>query len=154
MKALAITWNPHPDVITVLGGSKRWLSQFIFLIEAFGFDKLYLIGKPGILHGYSIQHIEVESISEVMQEESEAKLITLVGTITEEMNVKTLKSYDHPAGDTVYYIGGDYSDVDIAACQSLNADFLTIDNAVDHHNLWSHTVAAIVVRDEYNKRTE
>lgn len=151
MKALAIHWDPHEDYVFLNGGAKRWLSAFIFTMEMFGFDTLYVVGKPGITHGYNIQHTEVDTLDEIFHANPNANIVVMTGAVPEGYSFSELSDYNHPTGDVIYVIGGDYSEINFAICDDHSPDYVKISGVVENPNLWSHTVAAIVMNDYYNK---
>lgn len=151
MIGLIIYWDVHPDYVSVSGGAKRWLSSYIFTMEAFGADKLFIIGKPGISHGYNIQHTEHDTLDGIFQANSNAKIVALVGSVPQGITKVSLKDYIHPEEDVLYVIGGDYSDIEFDVCKANNADFVNISNGTNSPNLWSNVVAGIALRDRYIK---
>lgn len=150
MKALVIYWDPHNDYVFVNGGAKRWLSAYIFTMEMFGFDTLYVVGKPGITHGYNIQHKEVDTLNEVLHENPDAKVVVMTGAVPEGHDLYDLLNYNHPEGDVIYVIGGDYSEINFEMLDEHSPDYVKITGVIENPNLWSHTVAAILLNDYHN----
>lgn len=132
-------WNDHPWIVADVGGPKRWLSFYIFTLEAFGGTALTVIGGPEISHGYSIQHTRVASIENALGLYPSAKQVVLVGS-----GGVPLHSYTHPE-EAVYIVGDDYGTMDPTAFP--DADLVTIENPGAVSQLWSHNCIAIALYD-------
>ena len=152
MKGLVIFWDPHVDYLQLIGGAKRWLSTYIFTMETFDFDTLFVVGKPGIQHGYSIKHTEHESLEEILDYNKEVTFIALTGEAPDGIVLTKLNNYIYPSEDVIYIIGGDYMGLDFSVLSYYNVDYIKISGVIDNPNLWSHTVAAIVMNDYFNKQ--
>ena len=149
MKALVIYWDPHQDYQYLVGGAKRWLSSYIFSMEAFGFDTLYVVGTPGINHGYNIQHKEYASLEEILDLHPEANIVSMVGSVPEGVVPVDLVNFVHPPENVLYIIGGDYSDIQFEILSKYESSYVHIDGIIDQNNFWSNVVAGIVTRDRY-----
>lgn len=147
MKGLVIHWDPHEDYTYLVGGAKRWLSSFIFTMEMFGFDTLFVVGKPNIQHGYNIQHTEFDSLSDIFESYPDPHKVILTGEAPEGIDLYDLLNYTHSERDVLYIIGGDYTGLDWNMCEQYNPDYIKISGIVDNPNLWSFSVASILMYD-------
>ena len=145
-----IYWSTHPLMVPDNSAAKRWLSMYIYSMEAFGLEDLHVIGNPGIAHGYKISHQEHESLHDVIALYDDIKVVASVGTAPQGQQVTNLTDYRHPE-KALYVIGGDYADVEADVCREYDADFVTIDNDVGMRNFWSPVVAGILLRDRWVK---
>ena len=151
MIGLAIYWDVHDGFVSVTGGAKRWLSTFLFSLEAFGYTELFVIGNPNIVHGYNIQHQEYPDIEDVFNEYPNADIVACVGSVPENITAIPLNEFNHPEGDTIYVIGGDYGDIEFDKLPEERTSYIHIESATDMKNFWSMVVAGIVLRDRYVK---
>jgi len=138
MIGVAFHWGLHPDFENMKGGLKRWCSFFIFPMQAFGADSLFVIGGPNIAHGYNINMEQFDTLEGLVKKYPINKYVAMVGSGGED-----LANYRHTEKDVVYVIGNDYGDMDIDALP--NPDKVTVPGGVKH--LWSHNCAAIVLYD-------
>ena len=119
-------------------------------MEMFGFDTLFVIGKPNISHGYSIQHKEYVSLDQLLSDYPNAHIVALTGEVPEGHLLTDLTNYIHPTEDVIYVIGGDYSGLDFAVCDKYNPDYVKISGTEENPNLWSFSVASILMYHQCN----
>ena len=132
---IAVFW-PGDDFIKSNFGAKRWLSFYIYVMQAFEADTLCLIGAPDISMGYDIVLKQYVTVEEMLAEFPNHKIVSFVGTAN-----KTLQEYEHPK-DALYLFGNDYGDV-----PNVSEDKLRIDNSKNIKTLWSHNCVSIVLYD-------
>ena len=138
------TYWPNADWISAHpGGPKRWLSHFIFPMQAFGADTLILVNGPEIGHGYDINFVQYEDMIEVFNKYEKEYLVVLDGKAE-----KTLQEFEHPQNDIIYFVGNDYGGLNYIYNR---LEYIRIDNINNHKNLWSHNCIAIALYDRYLK---
>lgn len=140
MLGTIIHWNEHPMVTSHAGGPKRWLSFFVFTMQAFGAERLTLVGGPAIEHGFDIGYDQVETLEEALALYPGGEQVALRGGPG-----KHLDKFVHPRGAVVYIVGPDYAELDRANLHK--ATFVSIKNPGRVAHLWSHNALAITLYD-------
>lgn len=120
--------------------AKRWLSFYIFSMQAFGADTLILINGPEIKQGYDIEFEQYATIEEALEKHPDCKVVTITGEAEQ-----TLQGYEHPE-NCLYMVGNDYAEV-----PEIDGDHIRIDNSKDSKVLWSHNCVSITLYDRYVK---
>ena len=136
MVSVVVHYNDSP----LLQGNhllKRWLSFYVFTMQAFGVKELIVIGGPEIAHGYAMNVKNYKTIDDMLQDYSKHKLVLL----TKEG--RPLDTYKHPKGNVLYIVGDDYGiEGDIP-----KAEKVTIENPGNITHLWGHNCIAIALYD-------
>jgi len=146
-------WSAHNDLVATPQAEKRWLSLSLFPLMAMGYDKLFLVGQPGVSHGYAIGYEECASLADALDAWPSADLVVLVGDHPVGIEPEMLSTFEHPPGDTLYVVGADYwdQDWDALAARSDRVTYVTIEQELENHILWSHSCLAIALWDRYQK---
>ena len=138
---LIVCWNTHAWITSHPGGPKRWLSFYIFAMQAFGADTLILIGGPKIEHGYDVIYKQYSTVKEALKDYPDFKVVSLSAKAK-----KTLQEYKHPKNKVLYLVGYDYGDI-----PDVPGDKLKIENYTNSTVLWSQNCVAILLYDRYIK---
>jgi len=136
-----VAYWPDDAFIESNFGRKRWMSFYIFVMQAFGADTLFLIGAPKIESGYDMNIVNYDSVNDLIKDHHEYSFIILTGVAE-----KTLQEYEHPDSKAIYVFGNDYADV-----PDIPGDRIRIENLGDVKSLWSHNCVSIVLYDRYLK---
>jgi len=154
MIGVVVDWSVHPGMVSSIRAMKRWLSMYIFSLQAFGGTDLITVRAPESSFGYDIVHQNVGSLREALDLYPRAEIVALVGARPDTITPTKLKDFKHPGGDTLYLVGGDYVDVDfdVLASYEDRCSYITIGTATpEFYSLWSHVCLGMALWDRYVK---
>ena len=92
---IVIYWSTHPALVPDNAANKRWLSMYLFSMEAFGMTNFHVIGSPGITHGYKVQHQEHDSLQDVFDLYDDIQVVASVGRDFPGISVQNLSDFQH-----------------------------------------------------------